>query len=209
LHPIPDSLYYIAMFTGIIRNIGEIVTIDRTAEKYVVSIKGSEEFLKEVSPGDSIAVNGVCLTVVSMAIDVFSVDIMHETTVVTTIEKWNANDRVNLELAMKLSDRLDGHMVQGHIDGVARLKNITKSENSYIFKFDAYSDFYKMLVKRGSITIDGVSLTIIGIDDDDFEVCIVPHTYENTIFQDYPIGREVNIETDIIGKYVSKFTEKL
>jgi riboflavin synthase len=196
------------MFTGIIRNIGVIENIDRSAEKYTVSVKTSEEFLSDVKTGDSIAVNGVCLTVVSLAIDVFSVDVMYETTIVTTVERWNSGDRVNLELAMRVNDRIDGHMVQGHIDGIARLKNITKSDNSYVFKFDAYSDFYKMLVKRGSIAIDGVSLTIIHIDDDDFDVSIVPHTYKNTIFQDYPIGREVNIETDIIGKYIAKFVDK-
>jgi len=196
------------MFTGIITNIGELKKIEK-GDKYSLCIKIEESFLEDLKVNDSISINGICLTVVKKETDSFFVEAMNETINLTTIKKWQEGIRLNLEKAMIFGNRLDGHMVQGHIDGVGKILEIKKDGDSTIYKLETLEELTKLIIKKGSISIDGVSLTIMNVDEESFLVGIIPHTFTNTIFQFYKVGDSVNVETDIIGKYINKLKNQI
>ncbi len=193
------------MFTGIIEDVGEIKniqTIQNGIRLTIQSILSSE--LKE---GDSVATNGACLTVTNKTQSNFSVDVSFETIKRTNLGKLNIGSKVNLERALKLSERLDGHIVLGHVDTTATVENITKTGDFYILsiKIDDYT--FNHSVEKGSICIDGISLTIADLQPNRLTVAIIPFTFEHTNLKFKKPSDTVNIETDIIGKYVEKFTK--
>ncbi len=189
------------MFTGIIEYQG-VVKKKNAARLHIETAPG---LIKHLEPGASIAVNGVCLTASTISGKrVFAADVMPETLRRTTLGGLESDSPVNLELALEVGRRLGGHMVQGHIDGTARILGIRKEKNSHIVTVGVPSEVSKYLVKKGSVTINGVALTIAHADKRRFTVGIIPHTWKNTTFHSLSVGDVVNIETDIIAKYVSK-----
>lgn len=180
------------MFTGLIREFGEVANYSGED----LSIKSS--YRPEI--GDSIAINGVCLTVVSLFESGFSVELSHETR--REIAHENLKNRVHIEPAMKLSDRLDGHIVQGHVDGIGVIKSITKDENALDFIVEIPKDLMQFMMPKGSIAIDGVSLTINEIKNQSVRLTIIPHTYKHTLFLDYKLNQRVNIESDMFARYI-------
>ncbi|MCX7885225.1 MAG: riboflavin synthase [Caloramator sp.] len=191
------------MFTGIVEEIGKINKIIK-GEKSAKIIINADKVLEDVKFGDSIAVNGVCLTVVDYSSGNFTADVMTETFLKTNLRNLKANDCVNLERALKLSDRLGGHIVSGHVDGIGTIKSLQRDEIAVWFEIKAPIEILKYIVYKGSVTIDGISLTVAYADDYTFKVSIIPHTFEKTILFYKRIGDEVNIECDILSKYVEK-----
>jgi len=189
------------MFTGLIEELGRISKIDKSGEAINIIIDSSE-INKDMSIDDSIAVNGVCLTVVEFSSNNFRVTAVEETMRKTNLSNLQVGHNVNLERAMKAEKRFGGHYVQGHVDEIAKVADIKHETENWIYSFTIPGDSRKYIVERGSITINGVSLTIASINDNIFNVAIIPHTYDNTIFSDLKIGDSVNLEYDIIGKYV-------
>lgn len=187
------------MFTGLIEEVSKVKEI-------VFNSSGAKiEFVADfenVEIGDSIAINGVCLTMTSINKNVFSADVMNETLKISNLSKLKAGDEINLERAMKLSDRLDGHIVSGHIDCVANVKSIIQDGFSKRIIFNCNTD---LIIKKGSIAINGVSLTVSNIDNNGFEVSLIPETMKNTNLNNLKIGDIVNIEYDLFAKYVQKF----
>lgn len=180
------------MFTGLIR---EFAT--------VVSYKDNKLTLQanyKPGIGDSIALNGVCLTVVSLGNDTFSVELSNETRSIMAIE--NLKQKVHMEPAMAVGDRLEGHIVQGHVDTLGTIKAINKNENATDFIISLDKEFTKFIIQKGSIAIDGVSLTINSVDKNEFRLTIIPHTLEKTLLGTYKVGRRVNVETDMFARYV-------
>ena len=180
------------MFTGLIREIAIIKSFHNNKLTIYSAYKAKI--------GDSIAVNGVCLTVVDISSDSFSVELSPETQSIIAIE--NYKDKVHIEPAMKLSDRLEGHIVQGHVDCLGEIINITKNGNSFDFFIAVPKKFLRYIIPKGSITIDGVSLTINDTTQEYFRLTIIPHTFNNTLFKTYKIGTKVNIETDMFARYI-------
>ncbi len=189
------------MFTGLIEDIGTIKKIDSSK----LSIETS---LKDIKIGDSIAVNGVCLTAVSLDGGGFTADYSPQTDKVTTLSSLKSGSKVNLERALQLSSRLGGHIVSGHVDGIAKIKKIEKKGSFFHISFFCAKEILHYCVNKGSVAIDGISLTIADVFNDGFDVFIIPETINNTILKFKKAGDEVNIETDILGKYVEKFTGK-
>jgi len=191
------------MFTGIIETIGRIGAVNSAdlSARLSISVKLPDNDLKV---GDSVAVNGVCLTVTSIKEDSFSADVGKETLKVTTLGQLKKNDFVNIERPLKMGGRLGGHLVLGHIDGVGKILKINKLQGGVEAEFEVNKDLAKYIITRGSITIDGTSLTVSRKDKDVFAVFLVPHTIEATIFKFAKEGDPVNLEVDIIGKYVEK-----
>ncbi|MFC1553527.1 riboflavin synthase [candidate division KSB1 bacterium] len=192
------------MFTGIIQKIGKIVSVRQKLDRLLLQIH-AEDFLDDVIEGSSIAVDGVCLTVTEMTKDTFYVDAIKETLNRTTLSGCKTGRIVNLEKALRFSDRLDGHIVQGHVDGTAKLIQKKESRGNIIMRFKLPNDLTRGLVLKGSVAIDGISLTISNVLRDSFEVSLIPFTLENTTLGLKKTGDPVNIETDIIGKYILKF----
>lgn len=188
------------MFTGIIEEIGKILSI--TEKEICIEAK---EVLENTKIGDSIAVNGVCLTVTSIGSKNFKADISPETYRVTSFSKLKTGSHVNLERAMLSNGRFGGHIVSGHIDGVGKIESLKKDEACYKLAVELKDSESKYVVKKGSITVNGISLTVAGINDNKFTVAVIPHTYESTSLKYLKQGDLVNIETDIIAKYVEKF----
>jgi len=191
------------MFTGIIETIGRIGAVNSAdlSARLSISVKLPDNDLKV---GDSVAVNGVCLTVTSIKEDSFSADVGKETLKVTTLGQLKKNDFVNIERPLKMGGRLGGHLVLGHIDGVGKILKINKLQGGVEAEFEVNKDLAKYIITRGSITIDGTSLTVSRKDKDVFAVFLVPHTIEATILKFAKEGDPVNLEVDIIGKYVEK-----
>lgn len=167
----------------------------------------AEKILDDIKPGDSIAVNGVCLTVTHYDSSSFTADVMPETVKKTNLRNLKANSKLNLERAMTPSTRMGGHIVTGHIDGPGILVNKISSEDSYVYTFEVPPQISKYMVDKGSVAVDGVSLTIIEAREREFDVGLIPHSAESTILGELKEGHEVNIEADIIAKYVEKFIE--
>jgi len=192
------------MFTGIIEEIGKIKKIIRIRDivKFAIS---ANKILTGMELGDSISVDGVCLTVVKFTKNEFEVDLSPETLNLTTFKHKKNNDMVNLERALKLGDKLGGHFVTGHIDGVGKINQIEKMGDSFIYSFTADDSILSNIVQKGSIAIDGISLTIAELNKSSFSVAIIPYTYNNTTFKYKKSGNLVNIETDMLGKYVKKY----
>jgi len=197
------------MFTGIIEAIGKIELIeDIGSDKRFIITSGSLN-LSDVQPGDSISVNGVCLTVVDLQEKGFSTDVSVETLSCTTFNELVAGDQVNLEKALQLSSRLSGHMVSGHVDGKGTIQKKLTDARSERFEINFPAELGKYICKKGSICIDGVSLTINDVDESTFSVNIIPHTNVETIFSEYIEGKSVNLEVDIVARYMeSLMTDK-
>lgn len=191
------------MFTGIIEEIGTIQRIERGSQSAVLHIQ-CKKVLEGTQPGDSIAVNGVCLTVTTMRGDGYTADVMAETLDRSALGTLQRGSRVNLERAMAADGRFGGHIVAGHVDGIGTIRGITHDETAVWYRIEASPEVLRYVVEKGSITIDGISLTVARVSDKDFQVSIIPHTRVNTILADKKIGDAVNLETDIIGKYVEK-----
>lgn len=191
------------MFTGIVEEIGVIDGIKRGEKSSKLLIRGSK-VLDKTKLGDSIATNGVCLTVTSISGNIFEVDVMAETLRKSNLGKLNIGSKVNLERALNLETRLGGHIVIGHIDGIGIITSFIQEDNAVWITVKASLDILKYVVYKGSITIDGVSLTIAYIDDNCFKVSIIPHTAKETTLLNKKVGDSVNLECDLIGKYVEK-----
>ena len=192
------------MFTGIIETLGTITNIEKEQDNIHLTVKSS--FTNELRIDQSIAHNGVCLTVVDIKDDAYTVTAIKETIDKTNIGNLSLNDTVNLERGMKLGDRLDGHIVQGHVDQTAICTKITPDNGSTIFTFMYDSSNKNITIEKGSITVNGVSLTVVNSKINEFSVAIIPYTIENTTFKNIKLGEYVNLEFDVIGKYVSRLT---
>lgn len=191
------------MFTGIVEEIGTVKKIARGQKAYL-EIQADKIF-SDIHVGDSIAVNGVCLTVTSFSGKVFTADVMNETFSRSSLGSLKAGSHVNLERAMSANGRFGGHIVSGHIDGTGKITNIKKDGNAVWYKISASENIIKYTVEKGSIAIDGISLTVARVEKDNFSVSIIPHTSEETILSEKKAGDTVNLENDIIGKYVERF----
>ena len=187
------------MFTGIIETVGEIVQLTKEGENLNIEIKSP--LAQELKIDQSVSHNGVCLTVVKINEGSYVVTAIKETLIKTNLKSLEKGVFINLERAMKLGDRLDGHMVQGHVDGTAICKKVKDANGSWIFTFEYNSSEFNT-VEKGSITVNGVSLTVVDSKKGAFSVAIIPYTFENTNFKTIKAGSEVNLEFDIIGKYV-------
>ncbi|WP_430929265.1 riboflavin synthase [Polaribacter marinivivus] len=192
------------MFTGIIETLGSITNVVKEQENLHLTIKSS--ITHELKIDQSVAHNGVCLTVVAINNDEYTVTAIKETLDKTNIGFLKTNDIVNLERAMKLGDRLDGHIVQGHVDETGVCTNIKDENGSTVYTFEYNSDKNNVTIEKGSITINGVSLTVVNSTKNGFSVAIIPYTWENTTFKKLQIGDTVNLEFDVIGKYVARLT---
>ncbi len=195
------------MFTGLIEEIGTIQKINITPTVANLSIKASN-MANELKIGDSVATNGVCLTVTTKTGDGFTADVMPATLNNTNLGSLNVGSNVNLERAMTLTSRLDGHIVTGHIDAVGKIIYIYKDGNATRYKIQMPKDVVSRMIDRGSIAVDGISLTIQAIFDDSVEISIIPHTGEQTTLPSLKTGDKVNIESDVIGKYVERLLGK-
>lgn len=192
------------MFTGIIEEIGTVVAVQKGAGSGRLSIK-AELVLEGTKLGDSIAVNGVCLTVADLSRNVFAADVMNETLRRSGLGELAAGGRVNLERAMQLNGRFGGHIVSGHIDGTGRIVKKERDENAVWITVSAPEGIMKYIVEKGSIAIDGISLTVAGVTEKSFAVSLIPHTGQNTTLLDKQPGETVNLENDIVGKYIERF----
>lgn len=193
------------MFTGIIESLGKItgVKVDRGNIDFSIE----SDISKELKVDQSVSHNGVCLTVTEINNNTHIVTAVKETLDKSSLKNFLVNDLVNLERAMKLGERLDGHLVQGHVDGVAKCIGISVNEGSWIYKFEFDISNEMLLIEKGSICINGVSLTVFDIKENTFKVTIIPYTYENTSFKTLKKGDIVNIEFDMIGKYLARFNK--
>ncbi|TJX13095.1 riboflavin synthase [Tissierella creatinini] len=192
------------MFTGIIEEIGRVESVVKSAKSSRITIK-AKKVLEKVKLGDSISTNGVCLTVTSFDRDKFSVDVMAETIRRSNLRNFSPGDEVNLERALSLGDRLGGHIVSGHIDGVGTIEDFEKEDNAVWITISASIEILKYIVQKGSIAIDGVSLTVAYVDNEVFKVSVIPHTKDMTTLLGKKVGAGVNLECDMIGKYIEKF----
>lgn len=191
------------MFTGLVEELGKVKQIVRGAKSVRLSIFGSK-VLEDVKTGDSIAVNGTCLTVVDFSRDWFTADVMPETVDRTALSGLKAGDTVNLERTLRVGDRLGGHIVSGHIDGVGTILAKEQNDNAVIVRIGAAAEVMRYIISKGSIAIDGTSLTVVEFGDNWFTVSLIPHTASMTTVGLKAVGEPVNLETDIIGKYVEK-----
>lgn len=192
------------MFTGIITHLGKIT--QKTETQLVIT--SEKDLLQKFEKGLSVSIDGICLTVVSFDTTTFSIDFMPETAKKTNIEQLQVGDTVNCELPSTGSTFLSGHVVQGHVDGVGTIQSITQEGNSYLFVFNLPKDLAKYIVEKGSISVNGISLTVIAITDDTFSVGIIPHTWDHTMLHTAKIGEKVNIEVDVMAKYIEKLLQK-
>ena len=192
------------MFTGIIEEVGSIISIQQGAEVFKLIIQANK-IMQDIHLGDSVAVNGICLTVISCSEKSFSVDVMNETLNRSEIKKISVNTLVNLERAMVASDRLGGHIVSGHIDGSGKIVRIKKDANAVWFFITADSKILRYIIEKGSVAIDGISLTVVSVEKETFSVSVIPYTYKHTILAQKKVGDSVNIENDCIGKYIEHF----
>ncbi len=195
------------MFTGIIEGLGTLKTISPNGQGKKLIIE-ADFSLKEVKIGDSIAVNGACLTAVNISQNIFEVDVAPETVSKTSLSMATIGHRLNLERALCFSDRIDGHLVSGHIDGTGVIKSKTVLSNAVVVTINISNDLSYYMIEKGSVAVDGISLTINSCGGDFFEVSIIPHTAKLTTIGFKTVGDIVNIETDMIGKYVKQFLTK-
>ena len=192
------------MFTGIVEQLGQITAIKKQDENIHFTVKSN--FTNELKVDQSVAHNGTCLTVVSINNDEYVVTAIHETLEKTNLGEWKVGSKVNLERCMQMNGRLDGHIVQGHVDTTAICSSIEDQNGSWKYTFQYTSN--QVTVEKGSVTVNGVSLTVVDSKDYQFSVCIIPYTYEHTNFHQVKVGDKINLEFDIIGKYVAKLMSK-
>lgn len=190
------------MFTGIIETLGTIADIRKENDNLHVTVKSSVS--PELKVDQSVSHNGICLTVVSIDNGQYTVTAIRETIEKTNIGDWKAGDAINLERGMKLGDRLDGHIVQGHVDQTATCRSIKEANGSWYYTFEYDPALGNVTIEKGSITVNGVSLTVVDSRDNTFSVAIIPYTYEHTNFNEFKVGTKVNLEFDVIGKYVAR-----
>lgn len=193
------------MFTGIIETLGRVEKLEKEQSNLHVTI--ATPLAKELKVDQSVSHNGVCLTVVEQNEDSYTVIAIEETLNKTNLGTWSEGDLVNLERGMQLGARLDGHIVQGHVDLTARCTAIEEVNGSWCFTFEYDPGLSQVTIEKGSITVDGVSLTVVDSKNNGFSVAIIPYTYENTCFKTYKVGSVVNLEFDVIGKYVARLLE--
>lgn len=191
------------MFTGIIEEIGTIKEFTKSTNSALIVVECSK-ILENLQIGESIAIDGVCQTVTKFDKGSFSAQVSSETLSVTTFSKLKKDDKVNLERALSVNGRFGGHIVTGHIDGLAKIKNIQKMSEFYNIKFEISQDLAKYVAKKGSVTLNGISLTVADILNNEFSIAIIPHTFENTNLKYLQTGDFVNFEVDILAKYVEK-----
>ncbi|MBS6611125.1 MULTISPECIES: riboflavin synthase [Peptoniphilus] len=197
----------IEIFTGIIEEVGKLSEIKKDRDLYTLKVS-CKKVLENIKKGDSIATNGVCLTVTELGDDFYKAEVMVETINSTNFKNLKPLDNLNLERALSPNKRLDGHIVQGHIDGIGEIINILNSGNEIIYKIKFESDNFKYIVPKGSIALDGISLTVSKVYKNYFEVSIIPTTISETNLKYKKIGDKINIETDIIGRYIYSFVNK-
>lgn len=190
------------MFTGIIETVAQIKNLSKDKENIHITINST--ITNELKIDQSVAHNGVCLTVVDIENNAYTVTAIKETLEKTNLRFWQIGETVNIERGMKLGDRLDGHLVQGHVDQIGTCVNIEETKGSWYYTFEYNKDLQNVTIEKGSITVNGVSLTVVNSKENQFSVAIIPYTYENTNFHTFKIGTKVNLEFDVIGKYVSK-----
>ena len=194
------------MFTGIIETLGTIQEIKKENTNLHISIAST--ITDELKVDQSVAHNGVCLTVVAINENQYTVTAINETLEKTNLSDWKVGDIVNLERAMKLGDRLDGHIVQGHVDQVGVCTSIEEANGSWIYTFKYDEKYNNITIEKGSITVNGVSLTVVNSMKNEFSVAIIPYTHEHTNFKTFEVNTKVNLEFDVIGKYVSRLYMK-
>ena len=192
------------MFTGIISAIGDVVELEPRDGDVRLTIRSGNLSLADVQLGDSIACNGACLTAVELTDEGFIADVSVETLSLTTIANWQVGSRINLEKAMQATDRFGGHIVSGHVDGIGEVMSLHEDARSWRFRIRAPRDLAKYIAHKGSITVDGTSLTINKIEGSEFELNIVPHTMTHTVMGDYKVGTKVNLEVDLVARYLER-----
>jgi riboflavin synthase len=194
------------MFTGLIADLGEITDVAHSPDGVVLTV--STALTGELSEGDSISVNGVCLTATSIAEHRFSAEVMNETLRLSSLAEAGAGSPVNLELALRASDRLGGHVVQGHVDGIGRIASIVPDGFARQVEISAPDEVLRYVVHKGSITVDGISLTVSGLGDRSFTVSLIPETLERTNLGEAEVGTVVNLEVDVLAKYVERLMRR-
>jgi riboflavin synthase len=193
------------MVTGIIENIAIITDIEQSRDNLILTL--DSELTSELKIDQSISHNGICLTVVKILNTTYSVVAIKETILKSSIKNWKVGDRINLERAMKIGNRLDGHIVQGHVDQIGICKKIVEENGSWYFSFK-YEKSEHLTIEKGSISINGISLTVVNSEINRFSVAIIPYTYNNTNFKNLKVGDTVNLEFDMVGKYISKLIKE-
>ncbi len=194
------------MFTGIIETLGVVQEVKKEQDNIHITI--DSVLANELKIDQSVAHNGICLTVVAINNTYYTVTAIGETIKKTNISDWKIGDQVNLERAMKLGDRLDGHIVQGHVDQIGICVVDKETQGSWLYTFEYDSNLNNITIEKGSITVNGVSLTVVDSGRNNFSVAIIPYTYEHTNFNSFVVGTKVNLEFDVIGKYVSRLYSK-
>lgn len=190
------------MFTGIIETLGTVQEIKKDKDNIHLTIDSS--ITDELQIDQSVAHNGICLTVVAISNSLYTVTAISETIKKTNIPYWKTGDQINLERAMKLGDRLDGHIVQGHVDQIGTCIAADEANGSWHYTFEYDESLHNITIEKGSITVNGVSLTVVNSKKNEFSVAIIPYTFEHTNFKNFEVGTKVNLEFDVIGKYVSR-----
>jgi riboflavin synthase len=190
------------MFTGIIESLGAIKLLEKDKDNLHITIISS--LTNELKIDQSVAHNGVCLTVVGVDNNEYTVTAIRETIEKTNLGDWKTGDIVNLERAMQLGARLDGHIVQGHVDQIGICKSIENANGSWYYTFEYNENLSNITIEKGSITVNGVSLTVVNAKKNEFSVAIIPYTYEHTNFKNFVVGTKINLEFDVIGKYVAR-----
>jgi len=193
------------MFTGIIEKVGKICAIKKNGDSSIIDVQINDT---SYSLGDSICINGVCLTVENINQDIYTFSISPETNKLTNLKYLGVDQDVNIETSLTINKLISGHLVQGHVDTVAEILEISQYDNSWFVKVKIDIHFIKYIIQKGSVTLDGVSLTVNDVTNLEFNVMIIPHTYQNTIFKEYKIGSIVNIEIDMLAKYIEKLGNK-
>lgn len=194
------------MFTGIIEGLGEVTNLQREKDNLHITVRSS--LSSELKIDQSLAHNGVCLTVVALGEDTHTITAIDETLEKSNLGELQIGSRVNLERATKIGSRLDGHIVQGHVDQRGTCTKVEELEGSWMYTFEYDPGFDNITIEKGSITVNGVSLTVVGSKENSFSVAIIPYTYENTNFKQICVGSTVNLEFDVIGKYVARLLQK-
>ncbi|OAB32821.1 riboflavin synthase subunit alpha [Paenibacillus macquariensis subsp. defensor] len=190
------------MFTGLVEEMGTLRGITRNGEAMVLHITVST-IMSDLKIGDSVSVNGVCLTASSLDANSFAADVMPETFRKSNLKDLQMGSKVNLERAMIANGRFGGHIVQGHVDGIGRIQHVTRNQNAVVYEITpASQNIFKYIIPKGSITLDGISLTVVQVEENTFEVSIIPHTLAQTVLNHKRAGDTVNIECDVLGKYV-------
>ena len=192
------------MFTGIISAIGDIANLEQRGGDVRLTIRTGKLGLADVQLGDSIDCNGACLTAVELTGEGFIADVSVETLNLTTIGTWKTGARINLEKAMQAADRFGGHIVSGHVDGIGEVVSLHEDARSWRFRLRAPRELAKYIAHKGSITLDGTSLTINKVEGSEFELNIVPHTMTHTVMGDYQVGTKVNLEVDLVARYLER-----